>query len=51
VKRLLTIVIWVAVALLGAGALCAIALNRGEPLNAMWFVLAAVCSYAVAYRV
>jgi len=44
-------VIWVAVALLGAGALCAIALNRGEPLNAMWFVLAAVCSYAVAYRV
>jgi carbon starvation protein len=50
VKRLLTIVIWVAVALLGAGALGAIALNRGEPLNAMWFVLAAVCSYAVAYR-
>jgi carbon starvation protein len=51
VKRLPTIVIWVAVALLGAGALGAIALNRGEPLNAMWFVLAAVCSYAVAYRV
>jgi carbon starvation protein len=43
-------VIWVAVALLGAGALGAIAFNRGEPLNAMWFVLAAVCSYAVAYR-
>jgi carbon starvation protein len=42
---------WVAVALLGAGALGAIAFNRGEPLNAMWFVLAAVCSYAVAYRV
>jgi carbon starvation protein len=50
VKRLLNIVIWVAVALLGAGALGAIAFNRGEPLNAMWFVLAAVCSYAVAYR-
>ena len=49
-KRLLSIVIWVAVALLGAGALGAIAFNRGEPLNAMWFVLAAVCSYAVAYR-
>jgi carbon starvation protein len=44
-------VIWVAVALLGAGALGAIAFNRGEPLNAMWFVLAAVCTYAVAYRV
>jgi carbon starvation protein len=50
VKRLLTIVIWVAVALLGAGALSAIAFSRGEPLNAMWFVIAAVCSYAVAYR-
>jgi carbon starvation protein len=51
VNRLLISVIWVAVALLGAGALGAIAFNRGEPLNAMWFVLAAVCSYAVAYRV
>jgi carbon starvation protein len=50
VKHFLTTVIWVAVALLGAGALGAIAFSRGEPLNAMWFVLAAVCSYAVAYR-
>jgi carbon starvation protein len=50
VKRLLTIVIWVAVALLGAGALSAIAFSRGEQLNAIWFVIAAVCSYAVAYR-
>ena len=49
-KRLLTIVIWVAVALLGAGALSAIAFSRGEQLNAIWFVIAAVCSYAVAYR-
>jgi carbon starvation protein len=50
VKRLLTIVIWVAVALLGASALSAIAFSRGEQLNAIWFVIAAVCSYAVAYR-
>jgi carbon starvation protein len=49
-KRLLAIVIWVAVALLGAGALSAIAFSRGEQLNAIWFVIAAVCSYAVAYR-
>ena len=28
----------------------AIALNRGEPVNAIWFVLAAGCSYLVAYR-
>ena len=50
-KRLLTMVIWVAIALLGAGALGAIAVNRGEQLNAIWFVLAAACTYAVAYRV
>jgi carbon starvation protein len=51
VKRFLKIVVWVAVALFGAGALSAIALYRGEkPLNAMWFVVAAVCCYLVAFR-
>ncbi|HLW43273.1 MAG TPA: carbon starvation CstA family protein, partial [Candidatus Acidoferrales bacterium] len=49
-KRLLTIVIWLAVAVFGAGALGAIAFHRGEPLNAMWFVVAAVCCYLVAFR-
>jgi carbon starvation protein len=49
-KRILSIVVWVAVALLGAGALGAIALHRGEPLNAMWFVVAALCCYLVAFR-
>src|SRR6202035_5064395 len=38
------------VALLGAGALGKIALDRGESLNAMWFVIAALCCYLVAYR-
>jgi carbon starvation protein len=49
-KRILSIVAWAAVALLGAGALGAIAVHRGEPLNAMWFVVAAVCCYLVAFR-
>jgi carbon starvation protein len=49
-KRLLTALVWVAVGLLGAGALAKIALERGESLNAIWFVLAAVCCYMVAYR-
>jgi carbon starvation protein len=44
------ILIWVVVALLGAGALGKIALERGESLNAIWFVIAAVCCYLVAYR-
>jgi carbon starvation protein len=50
VKRIGRILIWVAVALLGAGALGKIALDRGEPLNAIWFVIAALCCYLVAYR-
>src|SRR5260370_17409392 len=37
-------------AALGARALGSIALLRGEPLNATWFVVAAVCCYLVAYR-
>ena len=41
---------WIAVGLIGAGALASIALHRGEPINATWFVVAAVCCYAVAYR-
>jgi carbon starvation protein len=49
-KRLLKTLVWLAVALLGAGALAKIALGRGESLNATWFVLAAVCCYLVAYR-
>ena len=50
VKRLLQIVVWVGVAALGALALSTIAFHRGEPINATWFVLAAVCCYLVAYR-
>ena len=49
-KRLLQIAIWAAVAALGAIALGTIAFHRGEPINATWFVLAAACSYLVAYR-
>src|SRR5215470_16351449 len=49
-KRVLKFVVWLAVALLGAGALGAIAIHRGEPLNAMWFVIAAFCCYLVAFR-
>src|SRR6202158_3512802 len=50
VKRLGRILVWVTVALLGAGALGKIALDRGESLNAIWFVVAAVCCYLVAFR-
>ena len=42
--------IWFGVALLGALAVATIALHRGEQINAMWLVVAAVCSYALGYR-
>ena len=41
---------WLLVAVLGAAAVGGIALNRGETINALWFVAAAVCVYAIAYR-
>ena len=46
----LKFIIWLAVAVLGAFALSTIALNRGESINALWLITAAVCIYAIAYR-
>lgn len=43
-------ILWTAVALLGALALATIALHRGEQINALWLVAAAVCTYALGYR-
>ena len=41
---------WLAVALIGAAAVGAIALHRGETINSFWFVIAAVCVYSLGYR-
>ncbi len=46
----LKIIGWILVALLGAVAVGGIALNRGESINALWFITAAICIYAIAYR-
>ena len=42
--------IWGAVAILGAVCFGVVALSRGEPINAAWLVIAAVCIYCIAYR-
>ena len=42
--------LWFGVALIGAYALGGIALHRGESINAMWIIVAAVCVYALGYR-
>lgn len=41
---------WGLITLGGAGAVGGIALNRGESINALWFITAALCVYAIAYR-
>ena len=49
-NKLLKNSIWVFIAILGASAVGGIALNRGESINALWFIAAALCVYAIAYR-
>ncbi|AHD22594.1 carbon starvation protein A [Rhodococcus pyridinivorans] len=43
-------IVFLVLAILGAVAWSIIALVRGEEINAVWFVIAAVCTYLVAYR-
>src|SRR5215471_12880067 len=42
--------LWLAVAALGAVSFAILALSRGESVNAAWLVIAAVCTYVIAYR-
>lgn len=46
----LKVALWVAIALLGGVAWTMLAIVRGETVNAIWFVFAAVCTYLVFYR-
>ncbi|WP_313178098.1 carbon starvation CstA family protein [Massilia sp.] len=41
---------WAALSLLGAVSLAYVAVRRGESINAVWVVAAAVCVYLIAYR-
>ena len=45
-----SILLWAVVALLGAVAWGVLALARGEKISAVWLVVAALGSYAIAYR-
>ncbi len=45
-----SVLIWSAVAIAGAVAWGVLALARGESISAIWLVVAALCSYAIAYR-
>jgi len=43
-------VLWVLLAIAAAFAMATIAQSRGEPVNSMWLVVAAVCTYLLGYR-
>src|SRR5271165_4011574 len=49
-NKALGILGWAIVALLGAVAVGTVAVHRGEPINALWLVVAATCCYALGYR-
>src|SRR6516225_2382442 len=49
-NRILPQIGWALLAVLGAGALGVVALHRGETINALWVVVAAVSIYLIAYR-
>ncbi|HET9003097.1 MAG TPA: carbon starvation CstA family protein [Gemmatimonadaceae bacterium] len=46
----LSVLAWIAVALGGAAAIARLALSRGETISAAWLLVAALATYAVAYR-
>ncbi len=49
-RKALSIIVWLIVAVLGGLAYSAIAFNRGEHLNSIYIILAALCTYAIGYR-
>ncbi|MFB7138380.1 carbon starvation CstA family protein [Gottfriedia sp. NPDC056225] len=49
-KSLKSIIVWGLISILGAFCFSVLALKRGETINAIWLLTAAVCTYAVAYR-
>lgn len=42
--------LWAGIAILGAIGWTVLAVSRGEQISAIWFVVVALCSYAIAYR-
>jgi len=49
-KRFAGRALWALISILGAGALAGVALNRGEPVNSLWLIVASSCVFLVGYR-
>ncbi len=50
VRNIVKLVTWIVVAIVGASAVGGIALHRGETINSVWFIVAAVCVFMIGYR-
>ena len=49
-RKILPILLWTAIGAAAVFALFTLALARGESVNALWLVTAAVCVYLIGYR-
>jgi carbon starvation protein len=49
-SKSLRFLMWVGISALGAGSVAFSALHQGETINALWLVVAGLCSFAIAYR-
>ena len=49
-RRSVPVLLWMVVALLGAVAYVILAVNRAEPVNSAYILIAALCTYAIGYR-
>jgi carbon starvation protein len=49
-SKILSALLWVLIAVLGAGSFAWLALSRGETVNAAWVLTAAICTYLIGYR-
>src|SRR5512136_827539 len=49
-KKALGNLLWILVAMAGAGAYATLTLHRGEALNSAYLLIAALCSYAIGFR-
>src|SRR5579864_1182384 len=49
-SKIARLLVWAVVTAAGVLSVATIAIHRGEEINAMWLVVAAVCSYALGYR-
>ncbi len=43
-------ILWILVSVLGLGAVAVLAMSRGEPVNALWIIVAGACAFAISYR-